>query len=662
MSVASLKKVYLVVPPKNKQRLLNLLQQKGIVQIGSQAKILPAEYVSMFRQSISTDNTNNILEVEKRVAEIKWIIDYLESLEEDKSFIKSLVQGKEVIKREEFEKLCDYDYLKIISEAREYLEQENNITSQLTRKKSLVDGLAPLNEFSAPLEEYAGTKKTFALFVVSRGEKPDELIPKLESALGDESFIKVINNQGRNFVISVTGRKERKKQFLEKVDNLHLEILDSSSLTGTAEKNIDNLNGEINTLIAAINEIKDKQAQLVKNLPVLHELFDFWNAQLECMKKETNLLQSKYTSLITGWIREKDIIVLTEAINSESIGADLFFIDPDPGDDPPVEYDNPPQLKPFEFISDLYSRPKYWEVDPTPFLSAFFVLFFGICLTDAGYGLFLAAVTFYMLKKFHFQSESGKKLVKVLFYSGITTAIVGFLTGGFFGLPVAVLPGPLSFLKNIILIDPLKNQMAFLIFTLALGVIHIGFGISIKLIRRMKNGDPVGALLDQGPFMSILLGIVLIGLSSALNIEWLKLAAYLLMIIGGLVILIFAGRSSSKLAGRIGQGIYSLYSVTGLLGDILSYARLFALGIATAVIAQVVNFIASIAFGVPVLGYIFMPVILIAGHLMNIAINSLGGFIHTTRLQFVEFFGKFYEGGGESFQPFSMKLKYTKIN
>ncbi|HDZ58553.1 MAG TPA: hypothetical protein ENH47_00625 [Ignavibacteriales bacterium] len=133
------------------------------------------------------------------------------------------------------------------------------------------------------------------------------------------------------------------------------------------------------------------------------------------------------------------------------------------------------------------------------------------------------------------------------------------------------------------------------------------------------------------------------------------------MTAAGAVILLFASRSSKSILGRFGLGLFSLYQVSGLLGDILSYARLFALGLATGVIAGVVNFLAELTLGIPYLGYILMPVILVAGHLMNIVINALGGFIHTSRLQFVEFFGKFYEGGGEPFEPFKLNLKYTKI-
>jgi len=662
MSVAALKKIYLVVLPKNKQKLLKLLQQKEIVQIVSQKKMLPEEYNSLFQHDNAANNKAEVTELEKRVAEIKWIVDHLENMQKDKGFIKDLVQGKDIIKLEEFEDLSDFDYSKIFSEAKELEEEKNKLENLLEQKKTLKASLNPIIKLSTPLEEYSDTKRTFTFLAVLREKEPAKVISEIESNLKEESCVSIVNSEGRDTVISVTGRIEKKKQFLEKAENLHLDIFNLSKLSGTAGENTEKLSIEINSISEKIDGIKEKQSLLAENLSVLHQACDFWTAQLERVKEETNLLHSSYTTLISGWIRAKDIPTLQELINKDSIVTDLFYTDPDPEDNPPVEYDNSTRIRPFEFVSDLYSRPKYWEIDPTPFLSAFFILFFGICLTDAGYGIFLAAVTFFALKKLHFHSDSSRKLVKILFYSGLTTAVVGFLTGGFFGISFVDFPTPLKFLRNVILIDPLKNQMAFLIFTLALGVIHVGFGITIKLIYRIKSGDVLGALYDQAPFLLILSGIVFLAVSSTLNAEWLSYLGYAFLIIAGLVILIFAGRSSEKLAGRIGQGVFSLYSVTGLLGDILSYARLFALGIATAVIAQVVNFIAMLAFNVPILGYVLLPVILIAGHLMNIIINSLGGFIHTTRLQFVEFFGKFYEGGGESFQPFNMKLKYTKIN
>ncbi|RLE06840.1 V-type ATP synthase subunit I, partial [Candidatus Aerophobetes bacterium] len=316
-------------------------------------------------------------------------------------------------------------------------------------------------------------------------------------------------------------------------------------------------------------------------------------------------------------------------------------------------------FKPFEIVTELYGIPRYFEIDPTPFLAPFFAVFLALCLTDGGYGVILALLAYFIPKKVQV-GESGKRLFSILFISGLLTIVVGTITGGMFGIQISQLPAFFAPLKRLTLFDPLKQPMVFLVISLALGVVHLLLGIVLAFWEDLRKGDINSAILDHLSWIVLILGVILFGLSKLGVLGKSFTTPGLIMSLSAAIILfLFAGRKSKSLFVRFGKGAFELYGLISLFGDVLSYSRLLALGLATSVIATVVNLIANMASGIPLIGPVCMVIILILGHLGNIAINTLSGFIHTARLQFVEFFGKFYEGGGKNFTPFKQEGKYT---
>ncbi|MEA3485698.1 MAG: V-type ATPase 116kDa subunit family protein, partial [Candidatus Aerophobetes bacterium] len=303
--------------------------------------------------------------------------------------------------------------------------------------------------------------------------------------------------------------------------------------------------------------------------------------------------------------------------------------------------------------------PRYFEIDPTPFLAPFFALFLALCLTDGGYGIILALTAYLIPKKIRV-GESGERLFSILFISGLITIVVGTITGGMFGIRLSQLPPFFGALKRLTLFNPIKQPMVFLVLSLSLGIIHLLIGIALALWEDLKRGDVISAILDHLSWIVLILGAILFGLSKlGILSKFLAAPGLIMFLSGGIILFLFIGRKSKSLLARLGKGAYELYGLISLFGDVLSYSRLLALGLATSVIATVVNLIANMALGIPFIGPVGMILILILGHLGNIAINTLSGFIHTARLQFVEFFGKFYEGGGGNFTPFKQEGKYT---
>jgi V/A-type H+-transporting ATPase subunit I len=266
------------------------------------------------------------------------------------------------------------------------------------------------------------------------------------------------------------------------------------------------------------------------------------------------------------------------------------------------------------------------------------------------------------LKKYRLP-EGGKNLFRLLLLGGCVSAAVGVLTGSYLGFSPKEIPSTLLPLKELLgflqIVDPIKNPLTMLILSLVLGVVQILFGISLNMAVKIKNRDYVSAVLDEGLWMFFLGSLVFLIASNALALDSIRLAANL-SIAGAVLLVLTQGRRKKNIFQKFGSGLLSLYKVSGYMGDTLSYSRLLALGMSTTIIGSVINILAGmVKGGVPVLGIFLMIVLLIFGHLFNLLIGTLGAFVHSTRLQMVEFFSKFYEGGGREFRPYKREAEYT---
>jgi len=264
-------------------------------------------------------------------------------------------------------------------------------------------------------------------------------------------------------------------------------------------------------------------------------------------------------------------------------------------------------------------------------------------ISDAGYGIVLALLGLWALKKLK-PEGIGKKLFSLIFLGGISTFIWGAMYGGWFG-DLIKLP-PLWF-------NPLEDPMRLLLFSFILGIIQIYMGLALQGYKNIRDGKTLDAVFDQGFWMVFLSGFLMFALPQTKGI------ARYVVIAGAIGLVLTQGRHQKSVVAKVGSGILSLYDVMSYVSDVLSYSRILALGLATGVIATVINTMGRL-LGVNIIGYIIMVVLLVGGHLFNIAINALGAYVHSSRLQYVEFFSKFYEGGGRALEPFTIKTKYTK--
>ena len=396
-------------------------------------------------------------------------------------------------------------------------------------------------------------------------------------------------------------------------------------------------------------------------------VYDYMNWKCSQKQARKRFAETNSSVLISGWMPKEGLQKIEEDLSKITKNFELVSVEPDEGESAPVLLAHSRFMKPFRAVTDVYGLPLYHEVDPTPYLAVFFIVYFGMCLTDAGYGLIMFISTWSILKYLRIP-KGMENLVRLLMYGGILTFIMGILFGGWFGMLPEQAPGFLTTMRDGKLVfigqtfDALNNAMTVLILSLALGLIQTIFGLWLNFIHNFRTINKKEAVLDNLPWALILtiIGLFILVVAGVLP-EVLTTPVKYLLYANVAFIILTQGRKKSNIVAKFFSGVLSLYDLVGYMSDVLSYSRLLALGLATAIIGMAVNTIAALANGIPYVGIVVAIGILIVGHIFNLGINALGSFIHAGRLQFVEFFGKFLEGGGAPFSPLSRESKFVRL-
>ncbi len=362
--------------------------------------------------------------------------------------------------------------------------------------------------------------------------------------------------------------------------------------------------------------------------------------------------------VITGYLPRK-LSAKVKAELEERYEVYAEITEPPSDEEVPVAFSNNAFTSPVEGITSDYSMPSANDIDPNPIMAVFYYLFFGMMFSDAGYGLIMV-IACGLLGFGKFIEKQKRRAYKMFFYCGISTVFWGVMYGSFFGDMIATASrtfgsGKLAFTP--ILLDPVAKPLELLIISVAFGLIHILTALVIRFYVLWRSGERLAAVFDQGFWILFWAGVAVMVSGMALGAELTANIGIGMLIASVAGLILTQGRQNKKLLGKLFGGVLSLYDVTSYVGDLLSYSRLMALGLATGVIASVVNVLASLGGG-GVIGIITFVVISVFGHSLNFAINMLGAYVHTNRLQYVEFYQKFYEGGGRKFKPLSMNTKY----
>ncbi|MCR4397660.1 MAG: V-type ATP synthase subunit I [Firmicutes bacterium] len=411
-------------------------------------------------------------------------------------------------------------------------------------------------------------------------------------------------------------------------------------------------------------QITERGIGLLKHKLDLLVLHDYLSGIRSREQVKEKFAETGAAFAVQGWVKANRVKDVEARLGSVSEAVEVIAEDPGPDDDVPVALENHPLIQPFEVVTNIYGWPKYGEQDPTPLLAPFFFVFFGLALTDAAYGIVLALAFWYLMRKYRVPKD-GRKFFVLMIYGGISTTIFGAMAGGWFGNLIEFAPKGMVFLRRFreafFVFDPMIEPLKFMIVSLALGVVQVWFGILVKMVSGIRAGSARDALCDQLPWLILIPSLVMMAVSSAGIFASLYTLFSRLAAAAALAVVVTQGRNTKSILAKPFVGLYALYGGVGYFSDVLSYTRLLALGLATGVIGNVINQIGDLAKMIPILGYLIGAVILVGGHAFNLVINVLGAFIHSGRLQFVEFFTKFFEGGGRGFTPFKRESKYVII-
>lgn len=423
---------------------------------------------------------------------------------------------------------------------------------------------------------------------------------------------------------------------------------------------------------AEILQRQEKICAFAQQRDALRFLSDYYRMRREKYQVLSHINQQKHVFVLCGYIPQKLIPQFKVQMEGQ-FTVEIVCTDADETDSVPVLLENNPFAAPVETVLETYSMPGRKEIDPSAVMAVFYYIFFGMMLSDAAYGLIMVLACGIALWKFRNMETELKKTITMFLYCGISTMFWGIMFGSYFGDAIAVVSN--TFFHRTVSIPPLwfapvNEPMRLLLFAFGLGILHIFAGLAIKCYQLIKAGDIRSAVYDVlfwyltvGGGVLYLLSLDMFVTMTGLRIRIPSAVANIAAVcsgIGALGILLFGGRSSKNPGKRIAKGLYALYGISGYLSDILSYSRLLALGLATGVIATVFNKMGSM-FGDGILGFVLFLIVFLIGHTLNIGINLLGAYVHTNRLQFVEFFGKFYEGGGKKFCPYAAHTKFYKI-
>ena len=410
-----------------------------------------------------------------------------------------------------------------------------------------------------------------------------------------------------------------------------------------------------------IERLNEEEKTLVGRLAGIALRANVLKAQVTAALNDARYLENmgtlhaeEYLFGLQGWVPAGIAADLLKQVEAQRLPLQVEVREPLPGEEPPILYENNWFIRRIEPLLKLYGTPKYRNLDPSYFFAPFMILFFGVCLGDAGYGVVFYLVAHAIGRKWGEQVEGLSLVIKLCKAFAISAVFIGIITGSVFGYNFEN--------RDWILLDVavgVGDPMLFFYLALGLGVLHLSFSYLMGMLQAgswPQRFPKLGLIcvLWGGVFL-VARNIWFAAPAAALN-QPLTWGGFGALGLGLLLTLLFA--SDHKNWGvRLGLGIWSIYGLTGLIGDLLSYARLFGLGIATSAIAAVMNQLAGMVLGAagPIVGIPFAIIIMILGHTFNLALSILGSTVHSARLHFVEAFKSFFEGGGVEYKPFKIE-------
>jgi V/A-type H+-transporting ATPase subunit I len=629
--------------------LLKSLMEFGAVDINQEE---PSDDIQdkAFNPNVQSD----LSKIDSYLTELSRALDILARYAPVK---KSMFSARRIV--------SESDYTEIVgqkSKIMDYAHQINALEDEITRLKGdenriggLLSSLNPWLELDIPLD-ITNTRYTFCY----TGSLPsatdlkafeDELLKEFpESAL---LFGK--SDRDHHYVV-IIGHKDIETEIMNAARNWGFNRITLRDAEGNAgeskarfEVRLKSLQEKREQKISAINE-------LVHERNSLEAIFDSCRMERSRIEAKSRLVSTRKSFLLKGWLPAN----ISEKVN-EYLNKHFFCVveieAPAKDEEFPVLLKNGPIVEAISPIINMYGVPSSLEIDPSPVTFPFYIFFFGLMLGDGGYGLIIALIMGFILKKFRLE-DSTRRFIKLLFFCGLSTIVAGFLFGSWFGIS--------SLTKTALWIVPTEKPELMMSYTILIGIIHMYTGLFMKALNLIRRGHVLDAVFDVGFIYVMFTGFILSLLPYAPGISvpgtsGIVNAGHYIFVTGIALVLLTNGRKSKSIFGKIFGGLPRLYDIVSFFSDCLSYTRILALGLASSIIGDIVNTLSSAFGGNIVFKVILMTVVLLFGHILNFLLNALGAYVHSCRLQFLEFFGKFLEGGGQAFKPLKADTKYIII-
>lgn len=648
MAIVNMKKFKLFIFDGDRAKLIDKFQKFNYVHIDE----------SRFDADFSEDDftrprsSEDLIEIDDKIKRSKEDIDLLLQFKEKENPLKAMKEGVEDISLEELAaRALAFPFEKIDGEIKALVEAKDKNNSKIQNIDSKIGELKPWEELSSSLDGlnnmgsvniYTGTvSSNHAAEFESEFIKND--LAYLDRVSKDKNFYYYL-------MIVENSVDEKIKSLFSSYGFTPINI----KADGKVKDKIESYERDKEFLYEKNKNIEEDLKTYLKYLEDFKFSYEFYRNEKIKIMSERKFLKTTELDLIEGYVPSDKLEGFENEVK-KVCGENYYLNAEDANRDSekvPILLKNNSFVSPFELMTEMYSMPRYNEIDPTPFFAPFYFIFAGIMVGDFGYGLLVFLGTLFALKKFKL-TEKKRRFIKFFNYLSISTIIFGLVFGSFFG-GIIELPA---------LIDPAEDSTLLVVLSLILGGIHIFFALGIKAYMNIRDGKPKDALYDVGFWYMAVLGAIGFILSKFLP----QVAAFgkvflVVMVLGMIGIVATGGREEKSTGAKIGWGIYSLYGISSYLGDFVSYLRLMALVLSGSFLGLAINMIAGMLFESNILGKLFAIVIFVVFQLFNAFLSYLSAYVHTARLTYVEMFNKFYEGGGIPFKKMIENSDYFNID
>lgn len=649
MAVVKMNKISVLGLGKERARLMELLMETGVVQISE--------------STIEGDNTwittaQNHSELARLDHMLSELSASLETLRRYVPVKKPLFTAKRVISRKEFQSVLASSQA-IMETAREINACESHIAalrSEENRQRTLLTSLDVWMDLDYPLN-VSNTRTT----AIAAGTLPLNVdLDELEKTLADEihevSLVRSGSDRNFHYILLIV-HKDREQEGFTLLKDKGFNRMDFKDMQGTPRENrvrilkiLEDISRERDEYIARIKQLSDSR----EGIETLHDAVLMEREQAEAVGK---LLTTRSVFLLKGWL-PAEIADRLKNLLEEKFLCSVQISEPEPDEETPVLLHNGPFAEAISPVIDMYGMPSSREIDPSPTTMFFFIFFFGMIVADAGYGLILALAGGLAVRLFRME-EGSRRFMKLVFYAGLATAFWGVMFGGYFGIE--------ALSQYALWFNPSSTEGGtekLMSYCLLFGIIHLYTGHAMKALNLIRHKQWKDAIMDVLFPVIMFTGFAMVILPYVPGIDpdaaaRISPSGVIVLAAGVVLTLATAGRNSPTMLGKVFGGMPKLYDIIGFLGDALSYLRLMALALSGGILAGLINGMAgggSIIFRLT--GGL---VLLVVGHAINFAMSILGGYVHSCRLQYLEYFSKFLEGGGEPFHPFNAKTRYILV-